>query len=244
MRTVSGSARVFGSPALLAEAFAAEMFASISGRPSFNIALSGGSTPRLLFETLAGHAAGLDWQRVHFYWGDERCVPPDDRDSNYRMAREALFDRIRVPAANIHRIRGEDDPYVEAERYGGEMLATLPGAEGALDLVMLGLGEDGHTASVFPHNIELIKSENLCEVSAHPESGQLRITVTGRVLAAASRIMFIATGTGKAQKVAEILGKKAGYELYPAGLVDAMRDDVQWWLDRDAASLLGAKTPY
>jgi 6-phosphogluconolactonase len=223
--------RVLDTPALLAEAFAKELLASIAGRPSFNIALSGGSTPRLLFEAIAKHAAGFDWQGVHFYWGDERCVPPDDKDSNYRMAREALFDRIRVPEANIHRIRGEDDPHAEAVRYGRE----LP----RLDLVMLGLGEDGHTASVFPRNIRILDSERLCEVSEHPGSGQRRITVTGRVLALAARLVFVVTGPGKAQKVAEILGKKAGYDLYPAGLVHSMRDDAEWWLDRDAASLVG-----
>jgi 6-phosphogluconolactonase len=231
VRTVIGSVRVFDTPALLAEAFATELAAAIAGRPSFNVALSGGSTPRLLFETLARHAAGLDWQRVHFYWGDERCVPPDDKDSNYRTAREALFDRTQVPAASIHRIRGEDDPNAEAVRYGME----LP----RLDLVMLGLGEDGHTASVFPRNIELLDSRKSCEVSAHPVSGQLRITVTGKVLAQAARLVFVVTGGPKARIVAEILGRKAGYKAYPAGLVHSMRDDVEWWLDSDAASLVG-----
>ena len=237
---MNGAVRIFDDPLSLAQAFAGELAASIGAAPAYSIALSGGNTPRLLFETLALRAAGIDWQGVHFFWGDERCVPPDDKDSNYRMAREALFDNVGIPALNIHRIMGENDPRLEAERYSDEMLSTLPlfSSTPRLDFVMLGLGDDGHTASIFPHNIDLIKSERLCEVSAHPKSGQKRITVTGRVLAQAARLAFIVTGAPKARMIAEILGRKDGYEAYPAGLLHAMRDDAQWWLDGEAAAML------
>jgi len=230
---MSGTVRVFDDPASLAEAYCGELAASIKRTPAFSIALSGGNTPRLLFETLARRYAQLPWRGVHFFWGDERCVAPDHADSNFRMAKEALFDHIEIPSGNLHRIHGENDPVTEAARYGVE----LP----RLDLVMLGLGEDGHTASIFPNNITLMESSAACEVSTHPASGQKRITVTGTVLRHARSVDFIVTGINKALKVAEILEARDGCRAYPAWRVQAMRDDVRWYLDEEAASLLGTR---
>jgi 6-phosphogluconolactonase len=236
---MSRAFRVFDDPGSLAQAFAGELAARIRGAAGFSIALSGGGTPRLALEALARHAAGIDWKAVHFFWGDERCVPPDHADSNYRMAREALFDTVDIPGGNIHRIMGERNPEAEAARYAGEMLATLPlaGNIPRFDLVMLGLGEDGHTASIFPGNIGLLKSGTLCEVSVHPMSGQKRITLTGKVFGQATQVAFLVTGSRKSSVVKEILEHEKGCEAYPAAMLYAMRDDAMWWLDKEAASM-------
>src|SRR6266550_6020103 len=139
-------------PSAAAGRFVAATADAISSRGQFIVALSGGSTPRDTYRQLATEAlvSRVTWSRVQVLWGDERCVPPDHAESNYRMARETLLERVPVPAANVHRIHGEDDPATAAEVYEATMRALLhtPGAR--IDLVLLGLGDDGHTASLFP----------------------------------------------------------------------------------------------
>lgn len=204
-----------------------------------HIALSGGSTPEVLFDTLAEDFwFRIPWKELHFYWGDERCVAPDDAQSNYRMAREHLFEPLPVPDAHIHRIRGEDDPGSEARRYADVLQGGLPAENGLprFDLVLLGMGDDGHTASVFPHQAELWDSERLCEVARHPESGQRRITLTGGIINNAARIVLLVTGAGKAQRVAEILSGNGERDRYPAARVAPRDGRLIWILDEAAAS--------
>jgi 6-phosphogluconolactonase len=212
-----------------------------SGRNRFDIALSGGTTPRLLFRRLAKkYGNRVDWDRIHFWWGDERCVSPDSQESNYRMATDNFFSRVPVNPANIHRIRGEADPVAEAERYSEEMLSQLSirSAWPVFDLVLLGMGEDGHTASVFPDRMELLNSDEICDVAIHPESGQKRITLTGQVINNANNIFFLVAGAGKAHVVSEIMNNRATAPHLPAYHISPVSGALIWFLDEEAANLI------
>jgi 6-phosphogluconolactonase len=203
----------------------------------FSIALSGGSTPKAIFNLIAEkHRYTIDWSKVLIFWGDERCVPPTDNESNYRMAHENLFTHLPVPELNFCRIMGEENPEPEAARYSEKVDTMLPHKHALpqFDLILLGLGEDGHTASIFPYNIELFNSLKLFEVSGHPLTGQKRITATGRLINNAREVCFIVTGSGKAEKVAQILKKKAGWAGLPASLVDPSGGELVWLLDEAA----------
>ncbi|RMG58905.1 MAG: 6-phosphogluconolactonase [Bacteroidetes bacterium] len=200
-------------------------------RGPFHMALSGGSTPKRMFALWA--QADLPWERLHLWWGDERCVPPDDADSNYRMTREALLEQVPLPPENLHRVRGEADPAGEAVRYGQEILAVLPQTDGqpVFDLIWLGMGEDGHTASIFPHEMELMTAPGPCAVATHPVSGQIRISLTGPVINAAQRVAFLITGAGKRPKLQEIFGQKPGYQAYPAAHIQPQNGELHWFWD-------------
>lgn len=207
----------------------------------FYLALSGGNTPKIWFEELAkNHKDDIDWSKVHFYWGDERCVPPDDEDSNYGMTKKYLLDHINIPKQNIHRILGELTPEQAAELYESELNNISPSGAAfpTFDLVILGLGDDGHTASIFPHQIELWDSEDLCVVATHPDSGQRRISLSGKVINGASSVAFLVTGDKKAEKVMEILKKKKVSSSYPASRVLNESNNTYWFLDKPAASLI------
>ena len=205
-----------------------------------HIALSGGSTPKIVFEELVRKYSGIDWSRVHLYWGDERCVPPGDADSNYGMTAVLLLSKIGIPGENIHRIKGENDPGEEAGRYGALLEEKLPEGNGLprFNLVILGMGDDGHTASVFPHEIDLWDSEQNCEVAVHPDTGQKRITITGKLVNNAEVVAFLVTGSGKAEKVREIINQEGGYATYPASLVAPASGALYWFMDAAAANLL------
>lgn len=207
----------------------------------FSIALSGGSTPKLLFQALAArHNDSLDWRRVSLFWVDERCVPPDDPESNYRMTRDALLEKIAIPPENVHRIRGEEDPDSEALRYSEviERSAVLKNERPYFDVILLGLGEDGHTASIFPGKESLFRAAETCAVAVNPYSGQKRITITGRIINNAGLVFFLVSGRKKADIVRAIVckGSKAGY---PAQFVRPVYGSIIWYLDDEAASLIG-----
>jgi 6-phosphogluconolactonase len=211
-----------------------------STEEDIHIALSGGSTPKIVFKELAGNTMGIDWSQVHFYWGYERCVPPTDAESNYGMTAELLLSKIEIPGENIHRIQGENDPEQEARRYGELLVKELQTYNGVpqFDLVILGMGDDGHTASIFPYQMHLWESAKNCEVAKHPGSGQKRITITGSVINTASVVAFLVTGAGKAPKVREIIQKEGDYKAYPASLVEPESGELYWFLDKDAAKEL------
>jgi 6-phosphogluconolactonase len=219
-----------------AQAFADFLAEKVSLKETFHIALSGGSTPKILFELLADeYDEDIDWGKIHFWWGDERCVPPTDEESNYKMTKERLFDAVDIHEFNIHRVIGENDPEQEAIRYSKEVMDHLPQVNGLphFDLIMLGMGDDGHTASIFPHQMELLASSDICGVATHPESGQKRVTLNGPVINNAADICFLVTGEGKAEKVDEIFNQKEGYRSYPASHFNG--DNVVWFLDNAAA---------
>lgn len=200
------------------------------------IALSGGSTPKVLFDVLAHeYARKIDWSAMRFFWGDERCVPPDHIDSNFGMTREHLFDYVPVSGDYIFRVKGEWKPEEAVDHYIEQVEENLPIVDGIpqFDIMLLGMGDDGHTASIFPHQIDLWNSENSCELAQHPDSGQFRVTLTGRVINQAKQIFFLVTGDNKADKVQEIIHQTGNYKDYPASLVD--RNKSTWLLDQAAA---------
>ncbi|MDW6094348.1 6-phosphogluconolactonase [Vibrio rhizosphaerae] len=211
---------------------------SEQGRP-VHISLSGGSTPKMLFKLLASapYATSIQWQNLHFWWGDERCVAPDDAESNYGEANALLFSQIQIPAENIHRILGENDPKSEANRFAQEMLATIPTQDGipVFDWILLGVGADGHTASLFPGATNY-QEPALAIVASHPESGQLRVSKSARVLEAAKRISYLVLGAGKADIVHEIHTTAADALPYPAAKVQSSQGETEWYLDKDAAA--------
>lgn len=213
--------------------------AASSDRP-LHLALSGGATPLTIFSHLKEVTTRDQWSNIHLYWGDERCVPPGDPESNYGLARERLLDPLKLAEGFVHPIRGEEDPQTESVRYGQLLHELLPVELGipVFDWIWLGLGEDGHTASIFPHQIELMKSEGPCAVAQHPESGQKRITVTGMVINAARRVSFIVSGKRKSNVINEIVMKEGNYMNYPAFYVAPYSGIVEWYMDQDVTSWL------
>lgn len=241
---MENSINIFKSIDELSDFFARKIAAGIRQTAAgnfFSIALSGGTTPRKVFEYIALHfKEHIKWQKVQVFWSDERCVDPESDESNYRMARESLLDLVPIPAENIFRIYGEADPLKEAKRYS-EIICqnvTFKNTIPQFDLIMLGLGEDGHTVSIFPGNLNLFKGKNTCEVAVNPYSKQKRITITGHVINQAKMIVFLVTGESKAEMVACIIEKKDGYENLPASLVHPENGELFWLLDEHAAKKL------
>ena len=229
---------ILKDPDEVAKVFAAYLVQLIANGTQCNLALSGGSTPKILFDHLASEYGGsIDWPKVQLYWGDERCVPPEHEESNYRMTVEHLISRIEIPSGNIHRVRGEDDPETEAWRYGKEIMENLPSPNGLpqFDLIILGMGPDGHTASIFPPELYLLDSLKVCEVATHPESGQKRVTLTGKVINNATRVVFLVTGTEKAEKIEEILTHSGRWKDYPAAYILPEQGELKWFVDEAAA---------
>ncbi len=225
----------------LAEEFSYQFQELTETQASVHVALSGGSTPKVVFDYLAAHVElEIDWSKVFFYWGDERCVAPIDSESNYKMTVDHLISKISIPKENIFRVQGENDPDAEAIRYGKVLDQSLPKANGIpqFDLVMLGMGDDGHTASIFPDSINLWDSAKNCEVATHPDSGQKRVTITGKVINNAKRVTFLVTGASKAEKVREIVKEEGNFRSYPAHLVNPASADLIWFLDEEAAKNL------
>ncbi|MGB5356230.1 MAG: 6-phosphogluconolactonase [Eudoraea sp.] len=221
-----------------AKAFSGYLAKRIAASTSFHISLSGGSTPKLVFDLLASsYKDKIDWSKVHLYWGDERCVPPTDSESNYGMTKNHLISKVEIPEDQIYRIKGEDLPAMEAERYSSLMAKNLVSVNSIpqFDLVILGLGDDGHTASIFPHQIYLWNAKENCTVALHPKSNQKRISITGKIINNADEVVFLVTGKNKASKVAEIIRKRGNYLDYPANLVNPASDKLTWFMDKDAA---------
>lgn len=243
--SMNQSLRIFPTPNELAEKFAEEIIrlirVSVDSGKLFTVALSGGSTPELIFSLLGEqYAKAVSWEKVHLFWGDERCVPPDNVESNFGMTKRKLIDKIEIPPANIHRIRGEEDPKTEALRYSDEILNSTQEREGLplFDLFILGLGDDGHTASIFPGNMDLLNSVKICEVAIHPLTYQKRITITGRVINNSSRVVFLVTGKKKAGIVENILNNRAEAIKFPASSIVPVNGELTWYVDKEAASLL------
>jgi 6-phosphogluconolactonase len=233
--------------------FVAAAAAAIQARGKFIVALSGGETPRRTLQRLAGEPfrSGVSWSQVQVLWGDERCVPPDQSASNYRMAREALLDRVSIPAANVHRIRGEDDPQKAAALYEGTirtLLCTPAGppqtAAGArIDLFLLGVGEDGHTASLFPESVALREPTRWVMAEYVAALSMWRITQTLPVINAAAEVLFLVSGDRKAAIVHRVLegppGPPEAMDQLPVQAIAPFRGRVHWLVDAAAAAALG-----
>lgn len=237
--------RVYEDKKQLAEAaaqdFAEKAAEAIASSGRFAVALAGGSTPKATYELLAAeYVDEIDWANVHVFFGDERSVPPDDEDSNYRMAREALLDH--VPVGSVHRMRGEILPDEAAMQYEEE-LRVFFGALGEppqFDLIQLGIGDDGHTASLFPNTPALTVTDRWVAQNPVPKLETVRITLTLPVINAAKAVSFLVAGEGKAEALKEILEGNADPREYPSKLVRPT-GELTWMVDREAAGLLNQK---
>ena len=212
----------------------------IQAQGRFTIALSGGSTPRRLYRILASpeYAQRIDWDRWHVFWSDERTVPPDHTESNYRMARETLLDHVPVPSHQVHRMRGEAVPQESAEEYEGELLQLFQPSEPALDLILLGMGEDGHMASLFPGTDALREERRLVVANRVPHLNTHRITFTLPLINMARAVAFLVSGAPKAHTLRQVVEPVSGEGPLPAGLVRPESGRTHWFLDRDAAGHL------
>ena len=235
---------VLPTPQKVARA-AAEWIAALSNQQiqsegRFTVALAGGSTPRRLYQVLASpaYAGRMGWDRWHIFWGDERCVPPDHPESNYRMAKESLLDHVPVPADHIHRVRGETTPQNAAEEYEQQVLQLFSSSTPSFDLVLLGIGDDGHTASLFPGSSALHEKRQLVVATWVPHLQAHRITFTLPLINAASAIAFLATDESKAKVVRQVLQPAPGDATPPAALVRPTSGTSHWFLTKAAASQL------
>lgn len=208
----------------------------------FRVALSGGSTPRRFHALLAAspRREQVDWSRVQFFWGDERCVPPDDPESNYRMARATLLDALNIPASQIHRMRGEDDPATAARAYEAEIREVFgsgPHDIPRFDLIYAGMGPDGHTLSLFPHTAALRVSDRLVTENVVPQLNTTRITFTVPLANGAACVAFVIAGPDKADALAEVLQGAYNPEQYPSQLI-APAGELRFIVDEAAAAKL------
>ena len=224
--------------------FVASALEAMLERGRFIVALSGGSTPKTTMQLLAEppYRDEIDWGRVHVAWGDERCVPPDDERSNFRLAREALLDRVPIPPAQIYRMPGERNDYdAAADAYEAtlrNLFALGPGEQPRFDLIHLGLGTNGHTASLFPGSPALDERERLVAAPWVEEVGMRRLTLTPPVINAAREVLFLVAGEEKASVVHEVLRGPRDPARLPAQLVAPTEGRLTWLLDAAAAARL------
>lgn len=241
-----GSVEIWEDPTEISRR-AAEMFVgiareAIAERGRFSVALAGGSTPRLTYELLASeeYVPRVEWDKVHFFWSDERCVPPGDDQSNYLMAAEAMLNHLPLEERQIHRMRGEDEPADAAASYQKELLEYFAGEEPRFDLIMLGMGDDGHTASLFPGSVVEGDREHLVAAPFVTKFDTHRLTLTLFTLNLAGQVMVLAAGAGKASALKQVLhdNRDRADEL-PARLVRPVNGERLWLVDEAAASELG-----
>ena len=238
--------KLFDDPDGVARAAAARVAElareSVGARGVFSLALSGGTTPRRVYELLAGDEFrdALDWPNVHVFFGDERAVPADHADSNFRMANEALLSRVPVPARNVHRIEGLGDAAANASDYESEMRGLF-GDEAEwprLDLVLLGMGDDGHTASLFPETAALEERRAWVAANWVEKLGAWRVTLTAPAVNAARHVLFLVNGAGKAERLREVLRGEHDPSRLPSQLIRPHEGTLEWFVDRAAASRL------
>jgi len=252
-QAVTVTYRVWPTPAEVAVG-AAELFASSAGaaveaRGVARIAVSGGTTPKAMFALLADRSAPyfarVPWDKLHLFWVDERCVPPTDADSNYRMTNEAMLSKVPLPPTQIYRMEGEVDPQVAASRYEAQIRREfgLKGAETpAFDLVLLGMGDDGHTASLFPHTQALFAMVPLVVANHVPQKDTWRVTLTWPVINRARRVAFLIEGAAKAQVLDDVLLGPYDPESKPSQLIRPDSGKLTFLLDAAAAAKLPAAT--
>jgi len=243
--------RTYPNPNALARA-AAELFVTlaseaIASRGRFAVALSGGSTPKAMHTNLSSpeFVSRVDWARVHIFWGDERCVPPDHEHSSYRMARETLLDRAPIPPGNVHRIRGEADPEQAAREYEAELRQTWKVSETfqvlpRFDLIYLGMGDDGHTASIFPGTTAIHEQARWVMAQEHnfpPPPLVSRITFTPPILNAAANVVVLVTGAGKAGRLKQVLYGSYQPDILPAQIVKPAHGKLVWMVDEAVTEL-------
>ena len=218
---------------------------SITAHKRFTIALSGGSTPKKLYGLLAEepYRSQINWEQVDIFWSDERCVPPDDAESNFLMAQQVLLSKIPIPANQIHRMPADQaDRDASSYAYTLEMQQTI-GTDGvpSFDLIQLGMGPEGHTASLFPHQPSLHEQQRLVMPVTVPKPPPPRLTFTPRLLNAAAHVLFLVTGAEKQDAVKAVLEGEYQPDEYPAQIVQPTKGEVTWMLDQTAAAKLQRK---
>ena len=246
-RPVAVTYRISPTPAEVAKA-AAQLFTdavvnAASARGVARIAISGGTTPKAMFTLLAAEpfASQVPWDKLDLFWVDERCVPPNHADSNYRMTREALLSKVPLPADRIHRMEGELDPEVAAARYESTIRNAfrLEGAETpTFDLILLGMGDDGHTASLFPHTEALDNLTNIAIANHVPQKDTWRVTLTSPVINQGREVAFLIEGAGKAQVLHDVLLGPFQPDTYPSQLIRPATGKLTLLLDAAAAAKL------
>jgi 6-phosphogluconolactonase len=240
--------QVFAIPFALAEQ-AARLFVSTASEAIirqgyFAVALAGGSTPQALYRLLVQppYIDQIDWSKVHLFWGDERCVAPDHPDSNYRMVHQTMVTHLLIPDQNIHRIPGEVTPEIGAQIYAGELHSFFNQVDlPRFDLVLLGLGEDGHTASLFPGSKSLLENSAWVVADEHlvpPPPFGYRLTLTLPVINAAAQIIFLVSGSAKADCLRKVFTKESNPLVLPAQLVQPTNGELLWLVDQDAAKFI------
>ena len=215
--------------------------AAIDARGCFSVGLAGGSTPKRAYELLASEAyrEQLNWSKVHIFFGDERCVPPDHSESNYRMANEALISRVSIPPPNVHRINGLGDAVANASLYEDELRTFFNAASWPrFDLVLLGMGDDGHTASLFPGAKALVEPRAWVVANWVEKFGTFRITLTAPAINHAANIAFLVTGATKAERLLEVLRGALDPEKLPSQLIQPLDGSLFWLVDKAAAGRL------
>lgn len=236
--------KTFDSVDEVLEFLAEELQRYSQSSKAVHIALSGGSTPKRLFQYIvdSDYARSINWDALHFWWGDERCVPSDDSESNYGEAKRLLFDHVEIPAENLHPIRGEAEPLAESMRLRQELKRSLMARLGRpqFDWILLGLGEDGHTASLFPNQTDYATDEGVV-IARHPDSGQQRLSLAAPLIRMAKRISYLVLGEGKAGVVKEIVHQEGAYLNYPASHISSTEGQTEWILDQSAACQLDNK---
>jgi 6-phosphogluconolactonase len=214
---------------------------AVAARGIFSIALSGGSTPKALFELFASDefVRRIDWPHWEIYFGDERCVPPAHKDSNFKMASEAMLDHVPINPDHIHRMKGEIDPQQAAIEYG-QLLKEKFG-DGGLDLILLGMGDDGHTASLFPGTKALDETKHRCVANFVPRMNVWRITLSAPFINRARVVMILISGAAKAQRLQQVLEGPRDPKLLPIQLIEPSEGQLLWLLDADAAGMTADK---
>ena len=227
-----------------AELFVEQAHEALRARGRFSVALAGGNTPKRAYELLAEEPcrSSIDWRRVHVFWGDERCVPPDDARSNYGMARAALLERVPIPAVNVNRIRGELPPVDAASEYETGLARFFGSQAVQFDLVVLGLGTNGHTASLFPGTPVLHERVRRAAEVYVAELDTWRVTLTEPVLNAAALVAFLVSGADKSDVLRQVIFGPREPERLPAQLIQPAAGETRWLVDRAAASCLPEST--
>jgi 6-phosphogluconolactonase len=230
--------------AAAARIFVEEAARSVAARGRFAVALSGGSTPRRTYQLLATERFRdrVNWQQVHIFWGDERGVPPEDPRSNYRLAREVLLARVPIPPENLHPIVAFPSVAMGAQKYEAELKAFFGQARPSFDLIFLGMGADGHIASLFPGTAVLWEERRWVAGVSVPDQEVARVTLTSWVINLAALVVFLVAGQDKAEVLKSVLEGPREPVRFPAQLIRPVSQRLLWLVDQEAASLLSTKT--
>jgi 6-phosphogluconolactonase len=206
---------------------------------AFSIALAGGGTPKALYELLSTepYKSRVDWARVEVFFGDERTVPPDHKDSNYRMAREALLSKVPIPGDNVYRMAGERDPQAAAKEYGQVLKEKF--GDGGMDTILLGMGDDGHTASLFPETEALDETKHRCVANFVPKLNTWRLTLTAPLINRSAQVILLVGGASKAQRLQEVLEGPPDPRRLPVQLIKPASGRLTWLVDAAAAGMTG-----